>query len=253
MIAYPQLANGAVTQYPSRKVRRQRTVVNRAADGSSIRLADPAGETTEWLLQYSELSDDELAVLTKFFISAEGALNGFTFLDPAANLLAWSEELNNAVWQKGPLLSAAAGTGSWGLSNSGAGPQQISQTISAPGDFVYCFSASVRSAAPIDVTLTVGSHRLMHSAAQNWTKLVLPSKGDPGAESVCFGLEIPAGASVEVRGIQAEAQPGASVYKVSSTGGVYEGARFSDDVLEVVTTGPNRHSCAVKIIHANHL
>src|SRR5437870_4219017 len=132
MITYPQLANGAVSQFPVRKRRRQRTVINRAADGSSIRLADPAGEVTEWLLEYSELSDDELTILQQFFASAEGALNGFTFLDPTANLLAWSEQLTNAVWQRGPLLSAAAGAGLWHLVNSGGGAQAISQTISAP-------------------------------------------------------------------------------------------------------------------------
>ena len=88
MITYPQLANGVVSHYPVRKRRHQRTVVNRAADGSSIRLADPVGESTEWFLQYSDLSDDEIAVLKQFFVSAEGVLNGFTFLDPAANLLA---------------------------------------------------------------------------------------------------------------------------------------------------------------------
>lgn len=253
MIAYPQLANGVISQYPVRKRRRQRTVINRAADGRSIRLADPTGESTEWLLVYSELSDDELTVLQQFFVSAEGALNGFTFLDPTANLLAWSEELTNAVWQRGPFLSATAGTGLWTVSNSGGGPQSISQTISAPGDYLYCFSAYARAAESLEVTMTVGSQRAGRVVSGDWSRLVLTAKGDPGAESVNFGLEIPGGSAVDLRGIQAEAQPGASVYKMSSRGGVYEDARFGDDALTVVTTGPNRNSCTVKIIHANHL
>jgi hypothetical protein len=253
MIAYPQLASGIVTQYPLRKTKRQRTVINRAADGSSIRLADPTAEVTEWLLQYAELSDDELAVLQQFFQSAGGALNGFTFLDPSANLLAWSEDLTNAVWQKGPFLSAEAGTGFWHLSNSGGGPQVISQTISAPGDYLYCFSVYARSNAPIQLTMTVGTQRALRPVFADWSRLVLASRGGAGAESVSFGLEIPAGASLDIRGLQVDAQPGASVYKVSSRGGVYEEARFADDALTVVATGPNRNSCAVKITHANHL
>jgi hypothetical protein len=43
-------------------------------------------------LSYTALSDAELAALEQFFASAQGTLNGFTFLDPAANLLAWSED-----------------------------------------------------------------------------------------------------------------------------------------------------------------
>jgi len=253
MTAYPQLANGAIGQYPVRKRRQQRTVVNRAADGSAIRLADPAGETTEWILEYSELSDDEVALLERFFTAAEGALNGFTFLDPTANLLEWSEELTDAAWERGPFLGAAPGSGYWTLSNSGAGPQSISQTISAPGDYLYCFSVYARARQSVEVTTTVATQRSGRVVSGDWTRLVLAAKGEAGSESVTFGLEIPGGASVDIRGIQAEAQPSASVYKVSSQGGVYENARFSDDALTVVTTGPNRNSCTVKITHVNHL
>ena len=253
MIAYPQLANGVVSQYPVRKRRRQRTVVNRAADGSSIRLADPAGEVTEWVLEYSELSDDELAALREFFISARGTLNGFTFLDPTANLLAWSEDLANTVWQKGPFLTVSSETGSWHLTNSGGGPQVLSQTIAAPGDYVYCFSIYARSAVAVEMSMGIGTLRAVRLVSDTWSKLTLAGKGETGAESVSFVMEVPAAVALDVRGIQAEAQPGASVYKVSSRGGVYEGARFADDALTVVTTSPDRHSCRVKITHVNHL
>jgi hypothetical protein len=46
MAIYPQLGSGALSQYPVQKTRRVRTVVNRAADGSIIKLADPAAEIT---------------------------------------------------------------------------------------------------------------------------------------------------------------------------------------------------------------
>ena len=45
MLVYPQLGTGALSQFPVRKTRRTRTVVNRAADGSTIKLADPAAES----------------------------------------------------------------------------------------------------------------------------------------------------------------------------------------------------------------
>src|SRR3954468_15135877 len=105
MLVYPQLESGALSQFPVVKTRRTRTVINRASDGSTIRLADPAGEITEWLLVYKDLSDDEAGALRGFFDAAEGTLQGFTFLDPAGNLLAWSERLDDDVWQRDPLLT----------------------------------------------------------------------------------------------------------------------------------------------------
>ena len=80
-------------------------MVNRSADGRTIKLADPAAEVTEWVLTYTDLSDEEAAGLREFFGAAEGSLNGFTFLDPAGNLLAWSDQLDHGVWQKDPLLN----------------------------------------------------------------------------------------------------------------------------------------------------
>ena len=67
MPTYPQLGSGALSQFPVQKTRQLRTVVNQAADGSTIKLADPAAEVTEWLLTYADLSDAEAAALRAFF------------------------------------------------------------------------------------------------------------------------------------------------------------------------------------------
>ena len=109
MATYPQLGSGALSQFPVQKNRRARTVVNQAADGRTIKLADPAAKVTEWVLTYAELSDEEATALLGFFAATEGTLNGFTFLDPVGNLLAWSEQLDEAVWQKDPLLTLISG------------------------------------------------------------------------------------------------------------------------------------------------
>ncbi len=77
--------------------------------------------------------------------------------------------------------------------------------------------------------------------------------GDAAAESIEFGLEIPAGGSVDVFGFQVECQPAASAYKRSTNGGVYENAHFGQDVLEVTATDLNRNSVTVNITHANSL
>jgi hypothetical protein len=260
MAAYPQLQSGALSQFPVQKKRRTRTVVNLAADGSTIKLADPAAAVTEWLLTYRDLSDDEAATMRAFFNAAEGTLNGFTFLDPAGNLLAWSEQLNNAAWQTGPLLSLTSeisdpqgGTHAWRLSNSGAAEQTIGQTLSSPGEYHYCLSAFVRAAAATSVQLMIGSEVARRAVTSEWTRIACTSRGDDQATSVRFALEIGAGDAVDVYGLQVEAQTAASGYKASTRGGVYEDAHLGDDVLTITSTDVNRHSCTVKIIHANHL
>jgi hypothetical protein len=253
MLAYPQLGTGALSHFPVRKRRRMRTAVNVMADGSSIKLADPPGEFTEWILEYSQLSDAELAVIQQFFTAAEGTLNTFTFLDPTSNLLARSDQLDNAVWVRGPLLSLSGGPGTWHLSNTGGGAQNISQTIAAPAGYLYCFSAYVRSSQTSQVTMLFGNQRAGRTVNSYWSRIKFAASGDPAQESIAFGLEVPAGLSIDVNGMQAEPQAGASAYKASTTGGVYEGARLRDDVLTITATGVNQHSCTVSVYYAKHL
>src|SRR5580658_6320488 len=194
---YPQLTTGAYSQFPLRKQRRTRTVTNMAADGSSIKLADPNGALTEWQLRYEGLSDTELSNLQQFFAAAEGSLNGFTFLDPAGNLLAWSEDLTNAVWKAGPFLASAAGvTDPFGesrafhLTNSGEGAQSITQTLNVPTGYIYTLSVYVQATQPTTVTLLLGSISFQTTAGPTWTRISVTGSGDPTAASIVFGIEI---------------------------------------------------------------
>jgi hypothetical protein len=260
MLVYPQLGSGALSQFPVRRRRKLRTVANYTADGRAIKLPDPAGAVTEWSLQYSGLTDDEAAALEQFFAAAEGTLNGFTFLDPTSNLLAWSDHLNEAAWQRGPLVTVAdgisdpnGGTRAWHAANTGGGAQTIGQTIAAPAGYLYCLSAYARSTQAVTVTMLLGANRTDKEIGAQWTRIVAAAHGDPATESITLGLELPAGAAIDVFGIQAEPQGGASAYQSSTSGGVYENARLRDDALTIVDTDVNCHSCTVNIIHANHL
>jgi hypothetical protein len=256
---YPQLTTGAYSQFPLRKQRRTRTVTNMAADGSSIKLADPNGALTEWQLRYEGLSDTELSNLQQFFAAAEGSLIGFTFLDPAGNLLAWSEDLTNAVWEAGPFLTSAAGvtdpfggTRAFHLTNSGAGAQSLSQTLNVPTGYIYSFSVYVQAAQPTTVTLLLGSNNAQAAAGPNWTRISVTGSGDPTATAILFGIELPPGV-IGVFGPQVEVQAEPSAYQKSTTGGVYQDARFGDDTFSFATTDVNRHSVTVNIVYANHL
>jgi len=260
MLVYPQLESGALSQFPVLKTRTTRTVVNRAADGSTVRLADPFAGTTEWLLTYAELIDSEAAALREFFEATEGSLNSFVFVDPVGNLFAWSERLDHETWQRDPLMNVLGsiadprgGTAAWRLVNTGAGEQTLRQTIAGPGDYNYAFSVYVRSDAHSRIALSISDQSVEQEVTPEWTRVWLAARGVPGATSVRFAMTIAAGAAVEVFGPQAEAQGGASPYMASTRGGVYEDAYLAEDQLAITRAAFNRNSCKVRIIHANRL
>jgi hypothetical protein len=245
MLTYPQL-----THFPIVRRRRRRTVVNAAEDGRAIKLADPAGSFTEWQLEYSELNDAEAGALEDFFVAAEGSLHEFVFVDPTANLLAWNAKLDEAVWTRDPLLAVSAGDGYTRLTNVGAGPQSITQTIAdGPAGFVYCFSAYARSENAASVHVLADGSEREQAIVPDWRRL----RWSGAVEEARFGLRIGAGAVVDVRGLQVEAQAGASAARETTIGGIYKGARLRDDRFRLTTTGLNRHSCTVSIVHANHI
>ncbi|MGB7759162.1 MAG: hypothetical protein WBL61_04990 [Bryobacteraceae bacterium] len=260
MNVYPQLVTGALSQFPIVKQRRPRTVVNAASDGSSIKLADPAGAAVEWQLRYTNLSDSELAALQQFFMAMEGSLNSFTFLDPAANLLAWSEDLTNAVWAAAPFLTLSGvmadplgGSNAWQLANSGAGSQTLTQTLNAPASYTYCFSVYAFSSQPATIQLSIGSNSTRFALSSRWNRIQIAGMGNATASPVEFGIELPAGATVSVFGPQVEAQAAPSAYKTGTTGGVYTNARFRDDAFTLTSGDVNHHSATVNIFYANSL
>lgn len=260
MLVYPQLPTGALAQFPVERRRQMRTLVNTAADGTVVKLGDPGAAMVSWQMKYAALSDAELAALLQFFAAAEGTLNDFTFVDPTANLLAWSGDLSNAVWNAAPFLSMiganadpAGGNDAWQVTNSGAAAQDLTQTLTAPGGYRYCFSVYAKAAAPAAFTLLLGSNRYTQNIGPEWQRLVCTGTDDASASSVTFGIELGAGAVVSVYGLQVEPQDSPSMYKASTTGGCYENARLRDDALSFTTTDVNRHSATVNIIYASHL
>ncbi|HZT34217.1 MAG TPA: hypothetical protein VFA33_30275 [Bryobacteraceae bacterium] len=261
MACFPQLATGATSQYPVQKRRSARTVMNACLDGSTLKWADPAGVVTEWELHFAELTDEELAALETFFLSMEGTLGSFTFLDPAGNLLCWSEDLAQPAWTKDPLLTVTGGIDdAWGgkrgfrLQNTGGGSQRLEQTLAAPAGYCYALSLYARSLQGAKVRLLRGTEASECQIAAAWRRLVFAGQSQSNADNIAFGVELDAGAVVDVCGLQVEAQPWASPYKRSNAkGGVYTDARFSTDSLEITTEGPGQHGCVLRVIHADHI
>jgi hypothetical protein len=256
---FPQLSTGAVGQYPIQKRRRSRTVVNEAWGGTRLKLADADSAAVEWTLDFQTLTGDERDALEQLFGEVEGRLVDFTFLDPTDNLLCWSEKLDEAVWERNLLVTITpavedpnGGASASRVSNSGIAALAIQQTVNAPGWFQYGFSVQARSDQSQQLRLVRSTGAHTQSAAfgigADWQKILLSGKFTGSEEQVSFGIEVAPGGSVDLFGVQVEAQPGASGYKKTfSKGGVYPKARFLDDSLALTADGPDQHSCRIRI------
>lgn len=259
MLYFPQLSTGATGQYPIQKRRISRTVVNESLDGARFKLADANAAAIEWVLRFQTLTDGERDTLAQFHGSVEGRLGDFTFLDPTDNLLCWSEKLDETVWERNLLLTVTpgiadpnGGTRASRISNTGSGPLAIQQVVNGPGWFHYAFSLQATSAQaqPIQLirTTATSSQFSAYQIGPVWSPILLTGNSPGTDPAVTFGIQLPAGGSIDVFGIQVEAQIAASGYKKTlSNCGVYPKARFLDDALSLQADGPGQHSCQIGI------
>jgi hypothetical protein len=209
-----------------------------------------------WTLKFSDLTADEVQVLWSLFQSAEGRLYSFLFLDPSANLLCWSDDLTQSVWSKDPGLEFSAvqdafgGTSGTQIANGAAAVQSVVQTTNAPATLQYCLSAYLRSDTPgTQATFEIGGGaKLTASVSGTWQRWQATAGGGAG-EQATFGLSIPAGTTVEVCGLQTEAQPAAGVYKnTTAMGGVFPNSRFDQDTLGITATEAGLFACNLRIV-----
>ena len=259
MPAFPQLISGASVQYPINRRRTRRTIRSRSAAGYTYTHDDPGAGEVRWDVPLLALSDDELAAIATLFTECSGRLRTFTFLDPAANLLSWSETFTHSGWTRGPALQTTAPVADpWGTQRAtrficaGQAPQSVRQTLAVPGSFVYCLSAYARSAGGADITLVSGSRSETFPLDAGWRRVV--STGVPGGtgSDLTFGLEFAPGAMVEVYGLQLEAQVAPSDYMVTrGSGGVYSTARFDQDEFRVTTQSQGLTDATLAIVSSD--
>jgi hypothetical protein len=223
-------------------------------------MGDFSGASVRWQLDYSQLADSECASIQQLFEAAEGRLQPFTFLDPAGNLLLWSEDWSKPVWTADPLLQVApgmqdplGGNSAVQLTNGAQTFQRVLQLIDGPSWFRYCFSVYLRC----DVSTTV--HLIASAAGQEiwtacaigsaWTRWMTAAKLSVEQDGVSFGVQLPAGSRIEAFGAQVEAQPAAGIYKrTTDHAGVYRKTRFASDVIAVTASSLNQNSVSVQLI-----
>jgi len=257
MLVFPQLTTGAAALYPVTKQGLQRTVVNALAGGNTVVYADPNGVITGWQLRATGLTLAEWSAIESLFEQTAGMAGTFTFLDPVGNLLLQSENFSAGAWTAGALVQLTAGIGdpfvttrATRLVNTGQASGGLSQILNVPGNFQYCLSVWVRSTSGTAVTLAIANSSKSFAAGTQWNRVYFSSNpGQAGATTVTFGAQIPAGGSMELFGMQAEAQLGPSDYKMTSAaGGVYAKARFGSDQITVTAQGTDVFDAAIHIV-----
>lgn len=214
----------------------------------------------EWELRYAGLTKAEREAIEGLALECEGRLRTFTFLDPMANLLARSEEPALAPWEKDPGLALAGEQSDpWGtlratrVTNTGQVGQRLQQAVAGSAGFRYCLSVQVRSAGGSGVTLFLRAGAAEEAracgAGAGWRLAWLPANLGGSEEEVECGLLLAPGASVDVFGMQLEAQPHPSAYKrTQAHGGVYPRARFRDDVLALTAHGEDNYAGEVAVV-----
>jgi hypothetical protein len=247
-----------MAQFPFLRRTGFRTLVNEAADGSEIRAADVDFEERDWLLSSNELSDQEWQDIEDLFVGVEGRLKSFLFLEPGANLLSWSEQLSNAVWDKDAgftVLDGQAdplgGAGAVRITSGGAAGS-VTQTLAIPAAFRYAGSIWARTAQSGALLQVDDSTSQVVQAAfdsgNQWRRYSMGYNLASASEVVAFRIALPAGALVDVFGPQLEAQASPSAYKKTlDQGGVYPNARFDQDELGDRLIGVGRHSAEIRI------
>ncbi len=257
---FPQLVTSSVAQYPLRKERSSRTILNQTIEGRNTKYQD-AGETSiRWDLVLSSLTAAERNALEDLFQESEGRLRSFVFADPLRNLLARSEEFTETPWQNDPLLQwtsgladPVGGTNAYRVVNSGAGAQTVGQTLELPGNYHCCFSIHARAGSPATIAVARSAGGLQQSwsfaVTPDWKRISVSGRVPSAVAPSRFEITIAGGDTVELFGAQVDAQPIAAPYgRTGSSTGVHTSARFAQDELPVVAESIDSFATRITIV-----
>ncbi len=264
MLVFPQLVTGGSSLYPLKKRHTARTVMNVLGDGQKVVYEDADAAMVQWDLQLKGLTRAEADAIDALFVAVAGQWGLFTFLDPAGNLLAYSEEFGNTVWTNGPLIQLTTGiadpvggTAATRVINAGNVGQAVAQVLDVPGNFQYSISVWARTEGDSNATLTAdttgASAALPIQLNGTWKRFSMTVGLGQATSSVTFGVLLDGGATVDLFGMQVDAQIGSSDYKrTGAEGGVYPRSRFSSDSLTIKAQATDVYDAVVQILAAEN-
>ena len=256
---FPQLASGTVAQYPIRKARVTRTVRNELPSGDLVLYADPGADEMVWQLGYSGLDQEDINALVTFFNTCKGRVHAFTFIDPTENMLVNSADLGGSSWRSGASVQIAGsandptgGTDAFTVTNNGQESQGLSQTLTVPAGYQYCFSVYVRSDVESTITLTRQGTSFQQTNVEpvgsQWVRVVSSGKLPDDGAGFTAGIELAPGQQVVIFGPQLEPQVAPSRFRPTfQSGGVYSWAHWGIDELLISADAPNVFSTNLTI------
>lgn len=127
------------------------------------------------------------------------------------------------------------------------------QSLAAPPNFTYVFSAFVQASAPASCSLVRSgpSEEVLEAVSlpTQWTRVTSTKQLTSPGSSVTFGFQLAPGQQMQVFGPQLEAQPEASEYyrPTYGSGGVYPNAYFTMDAMTVTADAPGQFSTLISI------
>lgn len=255
MTYFPQTGAGSIAQFPMQRTRQWRWISNQMESGEMIMLPDALAGRIAWSLKYTDVTTAEAASFNALFAAAQGQYGSFLFVDPMANLLAWSEDFTRPDWLRGLLQISAGANDPLGrtracvMNNPGQAEQSLTQTVNVPGDYVASFSVWARSDSGTAFALTRDELRSNFALTPAWNRYSIGGTGSAGAPNSVFSVVIGAGQTVQIFGPQVEAQPTASSYKqTSAPTGIYPETYFASDELPMTCTGPGLFAFEIDLI-----
>ena len=125
----------------------------------------------------------------------------------------------------------------------------LSQSLGVPGEYTICFSAYAWSAVVGSVGMLRDATRVNVTVGPQWKRVQISGPGVSGATASTFSLAVSAGSSVQVFGLQVEAQPWPSPYRpTGAAAGILEETRFSGGELALMNTAPGLSACQVSLV-----
>jgi hypothetical protein len=252
---YPQIGTGAVAQFPLSRSRMWRAITNDLESSEKIMLPDNAAGQIEWKLSYQDLTNSEAGALSNLFALSQGAFGAFTFIDPLANLLGWSEDLKQPNWQLGLLQQTSHAADPLGtqrassVSNTNPAMQTLQQTLGVSGDYVACFSAYLWSNTKGTVIMKRDGIQATVAVGPAWKRAFVTGVGASGAAQSSFSIVFAPGQTITMWGLQVEAQPYPSAYKQTSSAiGIYEETYFESNELKITSTSLGLSSCEISLM-----
>lgn len=270
------LSTGALLRYAVSRSHRFATRSVTLADLSQQTAGLLAASLRGWELDLGMLRDSEREDWLEFFESAQGAKTAFTFVDPLANLLKWSEEFDNAVWVKSNLTAAAdlAAVDPFDLASGrvqrltvSATPasmyQEIAVTPSGAGssrkhsiEFTLSLWIKLVASGPTSFDISIGddaseSSLLSVTPTATLTRVSLTYRfaASNDASNVRARLDNFSGTGqVLIFGAQLEAVGTVSGYKkTGARSGVVPNCRFAEDEIEFAATKYDHNDMRVTI------